>query len=127
MIRLGRMASISVLVVDDEPLLQRLLELSLTRMGYDCLKASNGIEALAQLQEGRPDLVIMDVMMPYMDGFELVTRMQRDEIGHIPTIVLTADCLESDHERALSLGADKVLMKPIGAKELEAHMQSLLL
>lgn len=108
-----------VLVCDDEPSFVRLLEVNLKRAGFDVVTASDGEEALDRAREDKPTLLLVDILMPKMDGVELVRRFKADEqLSDLPIIVLTADILEGDHERVCEAGADEVLSKPVALPTL---------
>ncbi|MBK9051391.1 MAG: response regulator [Chloroflexi bacterium] len=116
--------SLSVLVVDDEEMTRNLLRLMLSRSRYTVLEAGGGYEALEMVQAHKPDLVILDLMMPDLDGFSVCERIRKDpETANIPIFILSA---RADHEtiaRGLELGATKYLTKPVGYKDLLAHIQ----
>jgi DNA-binding response OmpR family regulator len=116
--------SISVLVVDDEPRLVDVLRMNLEVEGYRVLDAGNGIEALARLKEDLPDLVVLDVMMPEMDGFETLKRIR--EVSNVPVIMLTVRNEEIDRIRGLEIGADDYLTKPFSPRELQTRIKALL-
>lgn len=111
-----------VLVVDDELSLRRLLRLYLTRAGFTVVEASNGSEALAVLRRGGIDLAIVDVMLPEVDGFEVVRQARRDSA--IPIIVLTARGEEASRVAGLELGADDYVVKPFLAQEVIARVRA---
>jgi len=114
-----------VLVIDDDPVFLRLVEQVLTQKGYDVLKASNGQEALRLLFDQRPDLVILDVVMPRMDGWQTCSRIR--DISDIPIIILTGKRrTEEDIVRGLDYGADDYLLKPVGNRELVARVRAAL-
>lgn len=116
--------NINVLVVDDEKPLRDFVRRNLEVRGYHVLTASNGIEALANFQNENVHLVIMDIMMPHMDGLE-ATRRIREE-SHVPIIILTAMGEEVDKVRAFDLGADDYLTKPFGVGELLGRVKAVL-
>jgi two-component system KDP operon response regulator KdpE len=116
--------SVRVLVVDDDDALRRFVERNLTARGFDVITAANGLEALAMVSKGRPDLIILDIMMPRMDGFETCRRIRATSM--VPIIVLTALGTEADTVRALDEGADDCLVKPFGVDELLARVRSAL-
>ena len=116
--------NINVLVVDDEKSLRDFVRRNLEVRGYTVLTASNGIEALANFQTENIHLVIMDIMMPHMDGLE-ATRRIREE-SHVPIIILTAMGEEADKVRAFDLGADDYLTKPFGVGELLGRVKAVL-
>lgn len=116
--------NINVLVVDDEKSLRDFVRRNLEVRGYHVFTASNGVEALANFQSKLIHLVIMDIMMPHMDGLE-ATRRIREE-SHVPIIILTAMGEESDKIRAFDLGADDYLTKPFGVGELLGRVKAVL-
>ena len=113
-----------ILVVDDEPRYVRLMEANLISDGYQVLKASNGQEAVDIVAEERPDLVLLDIMMPVLDGFASTERIR--EFSNVPIIVVTAKGEERDRVRGLDLGADDYIVKPFSATELLARVRSVL-
>ncbi|NWG34952.1 MAG: response regulator transcription factor [Chloroflexi bacterium] len=116
--------NINVLVVDDEKPLREFVRRNLEVRGYKVACAANGLEALAIFQNEPVQLVIMDIMMPHMDGLE-ATRRIRDE-SHVPIIILTAMGEETDKVRAFDLGADDYLTKPFGVGELLGRIKAVL-
>ena len=116
--------NINVLVVDDEKSLRDFVRRNLEVRGYNVMTASNGIEALANFQNENIHLVIMDIMMPHMDGLE-ATRRIREE-SHVPIIILTAMGEETDKIKAFDLGADDYLTKPFGVGELMGRVKAVL-
>lgn len=112
----------SVLVVDDEKALREFVRRNLEVRDNIVFTASNGLEALAIFEKEYIDLVIMDVMMPNMDGIETIRRIRKT--SHVPIIVLSALGEESDKVKALNLGADDYLSKPFGVEELLARIQA---
>ena len=113
-----------ILVVDDEKPLREFVARNLSVRGYEVLKAANGMEALAIFQTQPLDLIILDLMMPHMDGLELTQRIRRTST--VPIIVLSALDEERDKVTALDLGADDYLTKPFGVEELLARVRGLL-
>ncbi len=113
-----------ILLVDDEPKIIRFVKTSLTFEGYSMLTAASGSEALAIFEEASPDLIILDLGLPDMDGFHVLEAIRAYSI--VPVIILTARDDEKDKVRGLELGADDYLTKPFGAKELEARIQAVL-
>lgn len=116
--------NINVLVVDDEKSLRDFVRRNLEVRGYKVLTASNGLEALAHFKSESVQLVIMDIMMPHMDGLETTRRIRQD--SHIPIIILTAMGEETDKVRAFDLGADDYLTKPFGVGELLGRVKAVL-
>jgi DNA-binding response OmpR family regulator len=116
-----------VLVVDDDPHLLNLLDLRLAEQGFDVMLASSAREALTQVEGRRPDIVIADIMMPGMDGYELCERVRANEkLQHIPFIFLSALADTQNKVRGLKLGADDYLTKPFEFHELLARIEILL-
>ncbi|MDD3030124.1 MAG: PleD family two-component system response regulator [Alphaproteobacteria bacterium] len=119
--------SARVLIVDDTPVNIRLLEAKLARDYYVISTAENGVEALKKIDEEKPDIVLLDVMMPEMDGFETCRRIKANpETAHIPVIMITALSDVADRVRGLAAGADDFLGKPINDLALMARVRSLL-
>jgi two-component system alkaline phosphatase synthesis response regulator PhoP len=119
-------ATRKVLIVDDEPNIVTALEFLLKRSGYDVRLASNGAEALEQVEAYRPDLVLMDVMMPIKSGFEVCQRMrERPEFAQIKIVMLSAKGTEAEINKGLSLGADLYITKPFSTQELVATINRL--
>lgn len=113
-----------VLVVEDEPALVDTLEYNLSRQGYDVVVAMDGAAALSMARQETPDLVILDVMLPVLDGFE-VCRILRQETN-VPILMLTARVEEVDKVVGLEVGADDYLTKPFSMRELMARVKALL-
>jgi DNA-binding response OmpR family regulator len=113
-----------ILVVDDEPRFIRLIEANLQTEGFEVLKAKNGKEAVDLVATQKPDLVLMDVMMPEMDGFQACERIREFSIA--PIIMLTAKGDEEHKVRALNLGADDYVVKPFSATELLARVRAVM-
>ena len=116
-----------MLVVDDDPDVARFVEVNLRSAGYDVAVASNGEEALEKAVELRPDLILLDVMMPKLDGFEVAQRIRRDtRTSSCSIIMLTAKALSSDKVVGLSSGADDYIIKPFDPVELLARVKGTL-
>jgi two-component system KDP operon response regulator KdpE len=113
-----------ILVVDDEPPIVRLVRAKLQVDGYAVVSATNGEEAIALLESERPDLVLLDLMMPGMDGFEALRRIR--EHHRIPVIMLTARASDTDKLRGLHSGADDYITKPFNPDELTARIAAVL-
>jgi diguanylate cyclase (GGDEF)-like protein len=117
----------SVLVVDDDPFIARLLEIELKAAGYDVRVANDGARALDLSRERCPDLVLADVMMPTMDGFELTRRLRGDSrTASASVIMLTARGLSSDKLEAFTVGADDYIVKPFDTPELLARIRGVM-
>jgi two-component system KDP operon response regulator KdpE len=116
--------SITVLVVDDEPRLADVVLMNLEVEGYRVLTAANGMEALARLTQDLPDLVVLDVMMPEMDGFETLRRIR--QVSSVPVIMLTVRAEEADRIKGLEIGADDYLAKPYSPRELQTRIKAVL-
>jgi two-component system KDP operon response regulator KdpE len=114
----------TILIVDDEPRIRDLIRMNLELEHYSFLEASNGLEAMEQLREHLPDLVLLDVMMPEMDGFETLRNIR--EVSTVPVIMLTVRQSEQDKIRGLDLGADDYLAKPFSPRELLSRIRALL-
>ena len=116
-----------VLVVEDEPDIRDLLAFHLEREGYLVTRASTGAEALRQLRASAPDLVILDLMLPEMDGLEVCRRLRADTgTAGLPVIMLTAKGDEVDRVVGLEIGADDYIVKPFSPKELLARVRAVL-
>jgi two-component system alkaline phosphatase synthesis response regulator PhoP/two-component system response regulator VicR len=108
-----------ILAVDDEPNIRRLLEVNLQRAGYQVTTASDGQDALEKFSRARPDLVLLDVMMPRIDGFEVLRRLKADPgTAAVPILMLTANAQDADIFNGLRSGADFYLTKPFNPTEL---------
>ena len=113
-----------VLLVDDEPDLLRAVQLYLEDQGYVVFTAESGREALEQMRTKLPDLIVLDVRMSGMDGFETLERLR--EGSNVPVIMLTVQGEERDKVRALRMGADDYVTKPFSPRELISRIQALL-
>ncbi len=113
-----------VLVVDDDPALLPLIEYTFAREGYEVVTACDGKEALREFFACKPDLVILDIMMPRMDGWEACRRIR--EVSDVPIVMLTARGQDEDIVRGLEYGADDYLTKPFSIKVLLAHARAVL-
>jgi diguanylate cyclase (GGDEF)-like protein len=117
----------TILVVDDDPDIARFVEVNLRSAGYDVAVASDGEEALAKAQELRPDLVLLDVMMPRIDGFEVAQRLRKNpQTSTTSIIMLTAKALSADKVTGLQSGADDYIIKPFDPIELLARVKGTL-
>ena len=116
-----------ILCIDDEPEILKFLEAVLVPKGYEVIKAENGEEALEKLKEERVDLVISDVRMPKMDGFELCRRIKGDErYRDIPVIIITGLTETKDRIKGIEAGAEDFISKPIDQAEVLARVKMLL-
>ena len=115
-----------MLVVDDEPTIAEVVSRYLERAGYRTQVAADGVEALAAVASDRPDLVVLDLMLPGIDGLEVMRRMREQGSDRIATILLTAKGEESDRVVGLRLGADDYVVKPFSPAELVARVDAVL-
>lgn len=113
-----------ILVVDDEERMVRFIHLNLEHDGFRVIDAFNGSQALERLRTGMPDLVILDVMLPDIDGFEVLKTIR--EFSTVPVIMLTAKGEEEDRVRGLELGADDYVTKPFSPRELVSRVRAVL-
>jgi DNA-binding response OmpR family regulator len=117
----------TILVIDDEPELVKLLDYNLTKAGYLVLSAKDGENGLAAARKHAPDAIILDVMMPGLDGWEVCKRLRTDpSTSALPILMLTAKAEEGDRVLGLELGADDYVTKPFGVRELLARVKALL-
>ncbi|GAC1354576.1 MAG: response regulator transcription factor [Ktedonobacteraceae bacterium] len=114
----------TILIVDDEPRIRDFVRMNLELEHYSVIEASNGVEAMDELREHLPDLVVLDVMMPEMDGFETLKAIR--EVSTVPVIMLTVRQDEQDRIRGLDLGADDYIAKPFNPRELLSRIRALL-
>ena len=121
---LGDSTSRLILVVDDEARMRRFIRMNLELENYQVVEAKNGLEALEQIRQYTPDLVIMDVMMPEMDGFETLRMLRQNST--VPVILLTVKSDEEDRIRGLDLGADDYITKPFSPRELISRVKAVL-
>jgi two-component system, OmpR family, KDP operon response regulator KdpE len=115
---------ITILIVDDEPRIRDFVSMNLELEHYRVIEANNGLEALEQLRDHLPDLIVMDVMMPEMDGFETLRHIR--EVSNIPVIMLTVRQNDQDKIHGLDLGADDYIAKPFNPGELLSRIRALL-
>ena len=113
-----------ILVVDDEPRMRRFMQMNLDLEGYRVIEAGNGLEAVNRVREDLPDLVLLDVMMPEMDGFEALRLIR--QTSSVPVIMLTVKGEEDDRVRGLELGADDYVTKPFSPRELASRIKAVL-
>jgi DNA-binding response OmpR family regulator len=116
-----------VLIADDDPDILSLVKLRLERSGYDVVAAGDGEQALETAKAQTPDLALLDVMMPKLDGYEVTARLRQEEATrHLPVILLTARVQESDIARGIEAGADDYVKKPFSTHELRDRVQAVL-
>jgi two-component system KDP operon response regulator KdpE len=113
-----------ILIVDDEARMRRFIRMNLELEGYQVIEADNGLAALERIRQYTPDLIIMDVMMPQMDGFETLKLLR--EISTVPAILLTVKDDEEDKIYGLGLGADDYVTKPFSPRELSSRVNAVL-
>jgi len=117
----------TILVIDDEPELVKLLDYNLSKAGYLVISAKDGEAGLAAARKHAPDAIILDIMMPGLDGWEVCKRLRQDPAtAALPLLMLTAKGEEGDRVLGLELGADDYLTKPFGVRELVARVKALL-
>lgn len=114
----------TILVVDDEPRMVRFVKMNLDLEGYFTLEANNGMQALEKVRDFNPDLVLLDVEMPGLDGFETLKRIRL--ISEAPVIMLTVRSEEDDKIKGLDLGADDYITKPFSPRELSSRIRAVL-
>ena len=114
----------TILVVDDEPRIVQILRKNLELEGYRVIGAANGVSALQKAVQEMPNLIVLDIMMPEMDGFEVLQRLRK--ISDVPIIMLSAKDLEEDKVHGLELGADDYISKPFGNKEMLSRIRAVL-
>jgi two-component system alkaline phosphatase synthesis response regulator PhoP len=116
-----------ILVVDDENYILHILDFSLGAEGYEVITAEDGEEAVRKVKEERPDLVVLDVMMPKMDGFEACRMIKRDpDTGGTPVILLSARARDVDQKQGYEAGADDYITKPFSPGRLVERVHGLL-
>jgi DNA-binding response OmpR family regulator len=113
-----------ILVVDDEPRMVQLISMNLKLEGFSVISAPGGYQALEKLTRELPDLVVLDIMMPDMDGFETLKKIR--ELSSVPVIFLSVKGEETDRVRGLDLGADDYITKPFGSRELVSRINAVL-
>jgi len=113
-----------ILVVDDEERMSRFIRLNLEHDGFKVIEANRGMKAIQQIRDQMPDLVLLDVMMPDLDGFEVLQMVR--ESSQVPVIMLTAKGEEDDRVRGLELGADDYVTKPFSPRELVSRVRAVL-
>lgn len=121
----GSPMSTRILIIEDDREMSRLLQLDLQRNGYEALVAGNGLEGLRLFHDSRPDLVVLDVAMPLMDGMTVCQRIR--ELSDVPILMMTAHAVtEEEIAQGLDLGADEFMLKPLRKIEFQARVKALL-
>jgi DNA-binding response OmpR family regulator len=116
-----------ILVVEDDPISLRLIQYTLQHEGYQVLSAPNGLDGMRKVREEEPDLVILDVMLPGIDGFEICHRLRAEpQTARLPILMLSAKAQEIDRDTGLKVGADDYLAKPASPSEIVKRVESLL-
>jgi len=116
----------TVMVVDDSITVRKVTSRLLARHDYEVLTAKDGVDALAQLQEVVPDVILLDVEMPRMDGYELATNVRNDErLKHVPIIMITSRTADKHRQRAMDIGVNAYLGKPFNEGELLENIRTL--
>lgn len=115
-------SSVKILVVDDEPPIRKLLRLGLSTQGYNVIEAMNATAAIEQIALAQPDLIVLDLGLPDLSGYELLRRW-RDEGSDLPVVILSSRTDEGGIVQALELGADDYITKPFGMNELVARIR----
>lgn len=121
------MSDKTILIVDDEAAIREMIRVGLELAGYECLEAADAQSAHAAILDERPDLVLLDWMMPQTSGIELLRRLRREDVGNdVPVIMLTAKDDEDNRVQGLDVGADDYITKPFSSRELLARIKALL-
>jgi len=121
------MSALKILVIEDEEHIVELLKFNLESNGYDVVSASDGLEGLNMVKSERPDLILLDLMLPKMDGIEVCKQVKSDsDLQEIPIIMLTAKGSETDKVLGLEIGADDYITKPFSIRELMARVKVVL-
>ncbi len=116
-----------IVLAEDEPQIARLVEFKLKKEGYQVTWKENGEEALKAIKEEKPDLILLDIMMPVMDGYEVLRQVKEDEsLKDIPVIMLTARAQERDVVKGIGSGAEDYITKPFHPAELLARVKRIL-
>ncbi len=115
-----------IMVVDDEPYIARVIKFKLEQEGYIVISANDGVTGLAKIREEKPDMVLLDVMMPGMTGYEVCQQIKGDaELAGIPVVILTAKGQERDREHGFSMGASDYITKPFSPNRLLELVKSI--
>jgi two-component system sensor histidine kinase ChiS len=116
-----------ILVVDDEPSISRLIKMSLAVEGYEVRTASSGFDALEELEKGKPELLLLDIMMPGMNGFEVCTEIRsKPQFKGMKIVFLTAMGNPGDAQRGFAVGGDDYIIKPFDPEELLSKVQTII-
>lgn len=116
-----------IVLAEDEPQIARLIEFKLKKEGYSVTWKENGEEALKAIKADKPDLILLDIMMPVMDGYEVLRRLKEDEnLKSIPVVMLTARAQEKDVVKGINMGAEDYITKPFHPAELLARVKRIL-
>jgi two-component system alkaline phosphatase synthesis response regulator PhoP len=116
-----------ILVIEDDPAISRLVDYSLRHEGYEVIAASNGLEGIRKANQEAPDLVILDVMLPGMDGFEICHQLRSEpDTAKLPILMFSAKAQEIDKNTGLKVGADDYLPKPAAPAEIVSRVAKLL-
>jgi two-component system alkaline phosphatase synthesis response regulator PhoP/two-component system response regulator VicR len=118
---------VKILVCDDERSIVRLIQVNLERQGWSVVTAYDGKEGLEKIKSEKPDIIVLDVMMPYMDGFEVLKNLRREpETQNLPVVMLTAKAQDKDVFEGYHFGADVYLTKPFNPMELVTFIKRIL-
>lgn len=121
------MSDKKILIVDDEPSIREMIAVALEMAGYECLEADNARDAYALVLDARPDMILLDWMLPETSGIELARRLKRDDsTSEIPIIMITAKTEEDNKIQGLEVGADDYITKPFSPRELVARLKAVL-
>ena len=116
-----------ILVIEDDPVSSRLASYTLEKAGYQVVTASNGLQGLRKARSEKPDLLILDVMLPGVDGFEICHRLRADpQTAQLPILMLSAKFQEIDRQTGLKAGANVYLTKPVSPSEMVSRVEELL-
>ncbi len=116
-----------IVLAEDEPQIARLIEFKLKKEGYSVISKENGEEALKAIKMDKPDLILLDIMMPVMGGYEVLRRLKEDEnLKSVPVIMLTARAQEKDVVKGIDMGAEDYITKPFHPAELLARVKRIL-
>lgn len=114
----------TVLIADDEPQIREILSIYFKKEGFKVIEAADGAEALVQVQAGKPDIILLDIMMPVLDGLEVCKQVRK--ISDIPIIMITAKDSDDDRILGLEIGADDYISKPFNTREVVARVKAVL-